>query len=66
LVRTSETPFGVTIYLRLRAAGEAPAETSGDYDLQVEVSQQDWRRIKDRPQPWQVSLPADSVFVMGE
>jgi molybdate transport system permease protein len=62
VVRTSEAPFGVTVYLRLRAASEGFQE----YDLQAEVSQNDWRRIQDRPQPWQVRLPAESVFVMGK
>jgi len=62
LVRSSEAPFGVTLYLRLHA----PSAGSPEYHLQAEVSQSDWRRMQDRPQPWQVSLPADSVFVMGE
>jgi ABC-type sulfate/molybdate transport systems ATPase subunit len=62
LVRSSEAPFGVTIYFRLDGAGEG----SPEYHLQAEVSQNDWRRLRERPQPWQVSLPADSVFVMGE
>jgi molybdate transport system permease protein len=62
LVRSSEAPFGVTLYLRLQSASENPRE----FHLQAEVSQNHWRRIQDRPQPWQVSLPADSVFVMAE
>jgi hypothetical protein len=62
LVRNSEAPFGVTLYLRLHA----PSAASPEYHLQAEVSQSDWRRMQDRPQPWQLSLPADSVFVMGE
>ena len=62
LVRASEAPFGVTLYLRLQAA----SEDSREFDLQAEVSHSDWRRLQKRPQPWQVTLPADSVFVMAE
>ena len=64
LVRSSEAPFGVTLYLRLQA--QARSENSRDFQLHAEVSQSDWRRIQDRPQPWQVHLPADSVFLMAE
>jgi molybdate transport system permease protein len=62
LVRASEAPFGVTLYLRLQAA----SEDSREFHLQAEVSQGNWRRLQERPQPWQVTLPADSVFVMAQ
>jgi ABC-type sulfate/molybdate transport systems ATPase subunit len=62
LVRASEAPFGVTLYLRLQAA----SEDSREFHLQAEVSQGNWRRLQERPQPWQVNLPADSVFVMAQ
>jgi len=62
LVRSSEAPFGVTLYFRLQGASEGSAE----YHLQAEISQSDWRRMQDHPQPWRVSLPAGSVFVMAE
>jgi molybdate transport system permease protein len=59
LVRTSETPFRMTLYLRLHhAAGD-----SSEYHLQAEVFKEKWERLRERPQPWHVKLAADSLFV---
>jgi len=60
LVRTSETPFRVTLYLRLHHA----AADSDEYHLQAEVFKEKWERLRERPQPWHVRLAADSLFVM--
>jgi len=59
LVRTSETPFRVTLYLRLHHA----AADSDEYHLQAEVFKEKWERLRERPQPWHVRLAADSLFV---
>jgi ABC-type sulfate/molybdate transport systems ATPase subunit len=62
LVRSSETPFRITLYLRLH---KAPDE-SGGYDLQAEVFKEKWERFRGRPLPWHVKLSPDSLFVMPE
>ena len=62
LVRSSETPFRITLFLRLR---EAPPE-SGEHDLQAEVFKEKWDRFRDRGQPWHVRLPPDSLFLLPE
>ena len=62
LVRSSETPFRTTLFLRLH---RAPANSS-DYDLQAEVFKEKWLRFRDRPFPWHVRLAPDSLFLMPE
>jgi molybdate transport system permease protein len=62
LVRTSETPFRITLYLRLNPTAEESAGTL----LQTEVFKEKWKRFRDRPLPWHVRLPKDSLFVMPE
>jgi molybdate transport system permease protein len=65
LVRSSETPFRTTLYLRLhRTRGE-----SGDIpqvDLQAEVSKAKWKLFRDRPFPWHVRIAPESLFVMPD
>ena len=62
LVRSSETPFRITLYLRLHK----PADESGSYDLQAEVFKEKWERFRNHPLPWHVRLSADSLFLMPE
>ncbi|MFZ0924703.1 MAG: ATP-binding cassette domain-containing protein, partial [Candidatus Acidiferrales bacterium] len=62
LVRTSETPFHATLYLRLHN----PPDGSGHYHLQAEVTKEQWALFKNRPQPWHAVLPADSLLVLRE
>jgi molybdate transport system permease protein len=62
LVRASETPFRITLYLSLRPP---LAETSA-YDLQAEVFKEKWQRFRDLPHPWHVRLSPDSLFLMPE
>src|SRR5215472_9638032 len=62
LVRSSETPFRITLYLRLHK----PPEESGIYDLQAEVFKEKWEKFRDRPQPWNLKLSPESLFVMRE
>lgn len=61
-VRTSETPFRITLYLRLR---EPAGETSA-YDLQAEVFKEKWQRFRGLPYPWHLRLSPESLFVMSE
>jgi len=60
LVSSSETPFRITLYLRLHK----PPDDSGRYDLQAEVFKEKWERFRDRPLPWHVRLAPEWLFVM--
>jgi len=62
LVRSSETPFRTTLFLRLH---QSPDE-SGAYDLQAEVYKEKWERFRARPFPWHVKVSPDSLFLMPE
>lgn len=52
LAWSSETPHRMTLFLKL---GDVPAHAD-DYHLQAEVFKEEWERLKDRPQPWNVQL----------
>jgi molybdate transport system permease protein len=62
LVRTSETPFRITLYLSFR---QQVTESSA-YDLQAEVFKEKWQRFRSLPYPWHVRLSPDSLFLMPE
>ena len=62
LVRASETPFRITLFLRLHH----PPDGSGEHHLQAEVFKEKWARFKDLPQPWRVRLSPDSLFQLPE
>jgi molybdate transport system permease protein len=62
LVRASETPFRITLFLRLHR----PPDGSEEFHLQAEVFKEKWARFKDLPQPWQVCLPPDYLFALPE
>jgi molybdate transport system permease protein len=62
LVRSSETPFRITLYLRLHR----PPDSSGEHHLQAEVSKEKWQLFRDRPFPWHVRLSPDSIFLLPE
>jgi molybdate transport system permease protein len=62
LVRSSETPFRITLYLRLHK----PPDGSDHYDLQAEVFKEKWERFRNRSLPWHVKLSPDSLFIMPE
>lgn len=61
LVRSSETPFRITLYLRLHQ----PSGGAG-YHLQAEVFKEKWERFRARPFPWRVRLSADSLVLFPE
>ena len=65
LVRSSETPFRITLYLCLdRAPGE-----SGEIpqvDLQAEGFKEKWQLFRDPPLPWHVRLAPEMLFVMPD
>lgn len=59
--RTSETPFHVTIYVRLGAPAAA-----GGYHVQAEVTKEQWASFKNHPQPWRAILPPERLLVLGK
>jgi molybdate transport system permease protein len=61
-VRWSETPFRVTLYLRLH---RPPAESQEPH-LQAEVFKEKWERFRSRPLPWHVRLSPDSLFALPD
>ena len=65
LVRSSETPFRVTLYLSLRPPDGA-ANQNPQIELQAEVFRERWQRFRERPLPWHVRLPPDSLFTMPD
>ena len=78
LMRSSETPFRMTLYLSLHQPPGAPpgiisgttfgeaSGTAAGYSLQAEVTKEKWLRFRDRPFPWHVRLAPDSLFLMPE
>jgi len=60
LVRTSETPHRMTLFLKLHTAPNNPQ----DYHLQAEVFKEKWAQIKDKPYPWYVRLDPLRLILM--
>ena len=60
LVRTSETPHRMTLFLKLHSAGK----NSQDYHLQAEVFKEKWATMKDQPFPWYVRLDPLRLILM--
>ncbi|MGA8144703.1 MAG: sulfate/molybdate ABC transporter ATP-binding protein [Candidatus Acidiferrales bacterium] len=64
VVRSSETPFRVTLYLSLREPGSKPDSRASH--LQAEVTKEKWRSFRERPLPWHVRLRPDAVLLLAE
>ena len=62
LAAMAETPFRVTLDLRIGALPASPA----DFHLQAEVYKQEWESFRDLPQPWAVELAADRLFLLPD
>ncbi|OUL24071.1 molybdenum ABC transporter permease subunit [Nostoc sp. RF31YmG] len=60
LVRTSETPHRMTLFLKLHS----PATSPHDYHLQAEVFKEKWATMKDQPFPWYVRLDFLRLILM--
>jgi molybdate ABC transporter permease protein len=60
LVRTTETPHRMTLYIKLNN----PPDHDWDYHLQVEVFKEKWFILKQYSQPWQVYLDPDQLFLV--
>jgi molybdate transport system permease protein len=63
LVRSSETPFRITLFLKLH---EPPCGDSPDFHLQAEVFKEKWERFREEPMPWHVRLSPTSLFLMPD
>jgi molybdate transport system permease protein len=62
LMEASETPFRITLYLKLHSAPQPDDQPQ----LQAEVFKEKWLRFKDRPFPWHARLDPDMVFVLPD
>ncbi len=60
LAAMTETPFRVTLDLRI---GNPPS-SSTEHQLQAEVFKREWEAFRDAPQPWQVELAPDRLFLL--
>lgn len=61
LVRTSETPHRMTLFLKLHS----PPHNEQDYHLQAEIFKEKWIRIRDNPLPWYVCLESTRLMFMA-
>jgi hypothetical protein len=59
-VGSVESPFEVTLYLRLHAP---PAEGEHPH-LEADVSRDQWAELARRPQPWQVRLDPARLLLL--
>ncbi|MGO9639682.1 MAG: sulfate/molybdate ABC transporter ATP-binding protein [Candidatus Acidiferrales bacterium] len=62
LASSTESPFRITLFLRLTAPPSSPA----DFHLQAEVSKDHWESFKMQPQPWRVQLAPDRLFLLPD
>jgi molybdate transport system permease protein len=62
LASSTESPFRITLFLRLNAPPSSPA----DFHLQAEVFKDHWESFKAQPQPWRVQLAPDRLFLLPE
>jgi molybdate transport system permease protein len=62
-VRSSETPFRITLFLSLR---EPRKDDPAEFQLQAEVFKEKWERFRELPLPWHARLSPGALFVMPE
>ena len=62
LAAMTETPFRVTLDLRI---GRSPANPA-DFHLQAEIFKREWELFRESPQPWAVELAADRLFLLPD
>ncbi len=60
LVRTSETPHRMTVFLKLHSVGNHPH----DYHLQGEIYKEKWLNIQEQSFPWYVHLEPSRLLLM--
>ena len=62
LAAMSETPFRVTLDLRIGA----PPSEAADFHVQAEVFKREWESFREQPQPWPVELAPDRLFLLPD
>jgi molybdate transport system permease protein len=62
LVATSESPFRITLYVKLNA----PPTNADDYHLQAEASKEVWTNLRSQPFPWSVHLDPMRLFLVPD
>jgi molybdate transport system permease protein len=62
LAQMTETPFRVTLDLRIGAAPAGPA----DFHVQAEIFKTEWESFRDLPQPWAIELAPDRLFLLPD
>lgn len=62
LVQSSETPFRITLYLKLNS----PPDHYQDYHLQMELFKENWQLLKQFPFPWHLRLDPNRLFVVEQ
>jgi ABC-type sulfate/molybdate transport systems ATPase subunit len=62
LVRSSETPFRITLYLRLHQQSGGLSE----FHLQAEMFKEKWAHFRGLPQPLHVRLSPDALMLLQE
>ena len=67
LAAMTETPFRVTLDLRIGLGTNLPiGPHPGDFHIQAEVFKQEWDAFRNVPQPWQVELAPDRLFLLPD
>jgi molybdate transport system permease protein len=62
LAAMAETPFRVTLDLRIGA----PPASPGDFHVQAEVFKQEWESFRDLAQPWEIEMAEDRLFLLPD
>jgi molybdate transport system permease protein len=62
LATMTETPFRVTLDLRIGGPPASPA----DFHVQAEVIKQEWEAFRNLPQPWQMELGPERLFLLPD
>jgi molybdate transport system permease protein len=62
LAAMAETPFRVTLDLRIGGPPASPA----DFHVQAEVFKQEWESFRNLPQPWQMEFAPDRLFLLPD
>jgi hypothetical protein len=57
----TETPFRVTLDLQI---GEFA--NPGHFHVQAEVFKREWEAFRNLPQPWQIELAPDRLFLLPD
>ncbi len=60
LVQSSETPFRITLYIKLNS----PPQHHQDYHLQVELYKENWLLLKEFAFPWHCRLDRSRLFLV--